>query len=136
MSDIEAPFASAISASGRIPNAAAASTISSGRLRWSFTDMLSDTSISTGKRRLCVRVSLTAAIGSNTVHAMQSGMVFGYVGLVEALVRRFKEELGPGTRVVATGGQASIIADETDVIEEVDPWLTLKGLRIVWELNR
>ena len=77
-----------------------------------------------------------SAIGSNTVHAMQSGMVFGYVGLVEALVERFKKELGPGTRVVATGGQASIIADETDVIEEVDPWLTLKGLRIVWELNQ
>ena len=85
------------------------------------------------------RVELTrppAAIGRNTPHAMQSGLLFGYVGLVEGMVARFKAELGPGTQVVATGGLAQIIAGETDVIDVVDPWLTLHGLRIVYELNQ
>ena len=76
------------------------------------------------------------AIGTNTVHSMQSGLLFGYVGLVEGMVARFRAELGDGMHVVGTGGLAEIIARETDVIEEVDPWLTLKGLRIVWELNQ
>ena len=85
------------------------------------------------------RVQLTrppSAIGRNTSHAIQSGLLFGYVGLVEGMVARFKAELGPETRVVATGGLAEIIAPETDVIDVVDPWLTLHGLRIVYELNR
>jgi type III pantothenate kinase len=77
-----------------------------------------------------------SAIGRNTPHAMQSGLLFGYVGLVEGMVARFKAELGPGTHVVATGGLAEVIARETDVIDVVDPWLTLHGLRIVHELNR
>lgn len=77
-----------------------------------------------------------SAIGRNTPHAMQSGLLFGYVGLVEGMVARFKEELGPGTSVVATGGLAEIVAEETDVIDVVDPWLTLHGLRIVYELNQ
>jgi type III pantothenate kinase len=76
------------------------------------------------------------AVGSNTVHSMQSGLIFGYVGLVEGMVARFRAELGDDMRVIGTGGLAEIIARETDVIQEVDPWLTLKGLRIVWELNR
>jgi type III pantothenate kinase len=85
------------------------------------------------------RVELTrppAAIGRNTPHAIQSGLLFGYVGLVEGMVARFKAELGPGTKIVATGGLAEIIARETDVIDVVDPWLTLHGLRIVYELNQ
>jgi type III pantothenate kinase len=85
------------------------------------------------------RVELTrppAAIGRNTVHSIQSGLLYGYVGLVEGVVARFKAELGPGTRIIATGGLAEIIARETDVIDVVDPWLTLHGLRIVYELNR
>ena len=85
------------------------------------------------------RVDLTrppAAIGRNTVHSMQSGLLFGYVGLVEGMVARFKAELGPGTRIVATGGLAEVIARETEVIDVVDPWLTLHGLRIIYELNR
>lgn len=85
------------------------------------------------------RVELTrppSAIGRNTPHAMQSGLLFGYVGLVEGMVARFKEELGPDTRVVGTGGLAEIVAKETDVIDVVDPWLTLHGLRIVYELNQ
>jgi type III pantothenate kinase len=66
---------------------------------------------------------------------MQSGLVFGYVGLVEGMVARFRAELGPDMQVIGTGGLAEIIARETDAIHEVDPWLTLKGLHIVWELN-
>jgi type III pantothenate kinase len=77
-----------------------------------------------------------AAIGTNTPHSIQSGLLYGYVGLVEGMVARFKAELGPDTRVVATGGLAEIIARESDVLEVVDPWLTLQGLRLVYELNQ
>ncbi len=76
------------------------------------------------------------AIGVNTVDAMRSGILFGYVGLVEGLVTRFRRELGENMRVIATGGLARLIARETAVIEHVDPWLTLKGLRLIYELNR
>ncbi|HEU4760416.1 MAG TPA: type III pantothenate kinase [Dehalococcoidia bacterium] len=77
-----------------------------------------------------------AAIGRNTVAAMQSGLLFGYVGLVEGLVARFKEELGDHARVVGTGGYAELIAGETDVIDVVDPNLALEGLRIIYDMNR
>jgi type III pantothenate kinase len=76
------------------------------------------------------------AIGANTVAAMQSGIFFGYVGLVEGLVARFRRELGEEMRVIATGGLAELVARETPVIQHVDPWLTLDGLRIIYELNR
>lgn len=75
-------------------------------------------------------------IGKNTVHSMQSGMLFGYVGLVEGLVARFRSELGPDMKVIATGGLASLIAAETDVIQMVDPWLTLEGLRLIWHMEQ
>ena len=84
------------------------------------------------------RVEMTAparAIGRNTVASMQSGIIFGYVGLVEGLVARFRQELGPA-RVIATGGLASVICRETAVVDEVVPALTLEGLRMVYELNR
>jgi type III pantothenate kinase len=77
-----------------------------------------------------------AAIGRNTVHSMQSGLLFGYVGLVEGMVARFRAELGPQMKVIATGGLAELIAHETPIIEIVAPWLTLDGLRIIWEMNR
>jgi type III pantothenate kinase len=77
-----------------------------------------------------------AAIGRNTVHAMQSGLLFGYVALVEGMVARFRGELGPKMKVIATGGLAEIVAKETSVIEIIAPWLTLDGLRIIWDLNR
>jgi len=77
-----------------------------------------------------------SAIGRNTTHAIQSGLLFGYVGLVEGLVNRFKAELGPQTHVIATGGLAEIVARETTIIDTVDPWLTLHGLRIIYEMNR
>jgi type III pantothenate kinase len=75
------------------------------------------------------------AIGRNTVNAIQSGLLFGYVGLVEGMVARFRGELGPKMKVIATGGLADLIAAETKVIDIIAPWLTLDGLKIVWELN-
>jgi type III pantothenate kinase len=76
------------------------------------------------------------AIGRNTIAAMQSGILFGYVGLVEGVVTRMKEELDEGVTVIGTGGFAQTIADETDVIDKVDADLTLDGLRLIHELNR
>lgn len=76
------------------------------------------------------------AIGKNPVHSMQSGIMYGYVGLVEGIVARFQRELGGGARVVATGGYAPMIAKETPVIETVNPNLTLIGLRMIHEMNR
>ena len=66
---------------------------------------------------------------------MQSGILFGYVGLVEGLVSRFKAELGGNPRVVATGGLSPLIASETDCIDIVNGDLTLIGLRLIYELN-
>jgi type III pantothenate kinase len=74
-------------------------------------------------------------IGRNTVHAMQAGLLFGYVSMVEGMVERFRKELGPGLKVIATGGLAEIVAQETDVIQIIAPWLTLDGLRLLWDLN-
>jgi type III pantothenate kinase len=76
-----------------------------------------------------------SVIGKNTIQAMQSGLLFGYVGLVEGLVARFRAELGPELKVIATGGLAPLLAAETAVFDAVDPWLTLEGLRLVWEMN-
>ena len=75
-------------------------------------------------------------IGRNTVHAMHSGLLFGYIGLVEGMVSRFRQELGPEMKVIVTGGLAEVIANETEVIQIVAPWLTLDGLRIIWDMNR
>lgn len=75
-------------------------------------------------------------IGRNTIHAMQSGLLFGYVSMVEGMVERFRKELGPGMKVIATGGLAEVVAKETPVIQHIAPWLTLDGLRIIWELNQ
>jgi type III pantothenate kinase len=74
-------------------------------------------------------------IGRNTVHSIQSGLLYGYVGLVEGMVARFRAELGPQMKVIGTGGLAEVIACETQVIEIIAPWLTLDGLKIVWDLN-
>ena len=77
-----------------------------------------------------------SVIGRNTIHAMQSGLLFGYVSMVEGMVGRFRSELGPDMKVIATGGLAEIVARETPVIQHIAPWLTLDGLRIIWELNQ
>ena len=74
-------------------------------------------------------------IGRTTEHAMQSGLLFGYVAMVEGMVTRFREELGEDMKVIATGGLAGMIAEETEVIDVVAPWLTLDGLRILGEMN-
>jgi type III pantothenate kinase len=76
-----------------------------------------------------------SVIGRNTIHAMQSGLLFGYVSMVEGMVSRFRSELGSGMKVVATGGMAEVIAQETQVVDFIAPWLTLDGLRMIWELN-
>ncbi len=78
-----------------------------------------------------------AAIGKNTIHSIQSGVIFGYVGLIEAIIRRMKKELPSGpVDVIATGGQAKILAPLTAQFTLVDPLLTLEGLRIIAERNR
>ena len=76
------------------------------------------------------------AIGKNTVTTMQSGIIFGYVGLIESLVKRMNHELGQEAYVVATGGLAEIIARQTKVVNTVNMHLTLIGLRLIHELNR
>ncbi len=77
-----------------------------------------------------------SVIGRNTVHAMQSGLLFGYVSMVEGMVARFRSELGSDMKVIATGGLAEVVAKETREINIIAPWLTLDGLRIIWELNQ
>ena len=75
----------------------------------------------------------SVVIGRDTVSAMQSGILYGYVGIVEGMVKRFKRVLGKDARVVATGGLAGKISSKTDIIKTVDPDLTLKGLYMLWE---
>jgi type III pantothenate kinase len=76
-----------------------------------------------------------AAIGRNTVHSIQSGVVFGYIGLVEALIRRMRAELGGAALAIATGGLASVIAPLSTEFASIEPWLTLDGLRLISERN-
>jgi type III pantothenate kinase len=76
------------------------------------------------------------AIGKNTVTTMQSGIIFGYVGLIESLVKRMNHELGQEAYVVATGGLAEIIARQTKVVNTVNMHLTLIGLHLIHEMNR
>lgn len=76
-------------------------------------------------------------IGKNTVVSMQAGIVYGYVGLIDEIVSRMKTEIGEGEpMVVATGGFAEMIGSETKTIKEINPFLTLEGLRIIYELNQ
>jgi type III pantothenate kinase len=75
-------------------------------------------------------------VGRTTIGAMESGLFWGYVGMVEGLVRRMTDELGGSAVCVATGGLADVIAPETSLIHHVDPDLTLHGLRLVWERNQ
>jgi type III pantothenate kinase len=84
------------------------------------------------------RVELNApdqAIGKNTTHSIQSGLVFGYSELIKGMIARFKKEIGTDATVIATGGQAIIVKDQVGEFDYIDPDLTLKGLRIVHSLN-
>ncbi len=74
-------------------------------------------------------------IGTNTVRCMQSGLYWGYVGLVDEIATRCKSELGPGTHCVATGGLSNLLAKDSRVIDDVDAFLTLRGLWLLWDLN-
>lgn len=75
------------------------------------------------------------AIGRNTIHALQAGLVLGYSELVKGMVGRFKSELGEHASVIATGGLADVVASEAGVFDSVDPNLTLTGLKIVFDMN-
>jgi len=75
------------------------------------------------------------AIGRNTINAIQSGIIYGYTGLVDELARRILGELGEDATVVATGGHADVLAAESKMIKAVDHWLTLDGLRIIYDRN-
>jgi type III pantothenate kinase len=77
-----------------------------------------------------------SVIGKTTATALQSGLVYGFAGQVEGIVARMRDELGGSPRVVATGGLAGLIAPHVPAIEEVDPFLTLRGLELVWRRNR
>lgn len=90
------------------------------------------------KTALLHTVELTVqpfAIGINTTTAIQSGVVYGYIGLVEGLIKRFKKVLGKQTKVIATGGAARLIAPHVPEISQIIPDLTLDGIRILWERN-
>jgi type III pantothenate kinase len=91
---------------------------------------------STSQLRRIELAAPTSAIGKNTVHSMQSGLVLGYVGLVETMINRFKNEMAdPDIKVIATGGSASLIVEHTDSIDVIDEDLTLRGLRYIHSLN-
>ncbi len=75
------------------------------------------------------------AMGRNTQEAMQSGLIFGYVGLVKELIARLRAELAPRAKVIATGDHAPVITPLVEEIEAVDPWLTLEGLRLIAARN-
>lgn len=76
------------------------------------------------------------AVGTNTVEALQSGIMFGYAGLVDSLVARFRDEIGLSAKVIATGGLAETMRGECKSIQIIDQLLTLNGLRILWERDR
>lgn len=75
-------------------------------------------------------------VGTNTIDAMQSGIVFGYVGLINEIIMRIKKEIEGNAKVVATGGDADLICNETSVIDVLDQNLTLEGLQMIYKMNR
>lgn len=76
-----------------------------------------------------------AVIGKTTVAGLQSGLVYGFAGQVDGIVGRIREELGSEARAIATGGLADLVSPHSRTIERVDPFLTLEGLRLIWDLN-
>lgn len=75
-------------------------------------------------------------IGRNTIHAMQAGLIFGYVSSIEGLLEKFRHALGQEMCVIGTGGFIHVLGKLIPKIDHIDPWLTLDGLRLIWELNR
>jgi len=92
--------------------------------------------LNTSQLRRAELVAPDSAIGQNTTEALQSGLVLGYAGLVTGLVGRFKKELGEDAKVVGTGGLAGIMSKVTDVFDDINPDLTLIGLRLIYGKNR
>jgi len=93
----------------------------------------------TAQLRRIELVAPRSPIGKNTVHAMQSGVVWGYISLVEGMVARIRHDMGDmgvSAKVIATGGLARLVASNTTCVDIVDANLTLDGLRAIWELNR
>jgi type III pantothenate kinase len=80
-------------------------------------------------------VAPDSVIGRNTIASIQSGLIWGFVAQVEGMVKRMVDELGGKARVIATGGQAALVAELTNVIETTDPLLTLEGLRLIYSQN-
>ena len=87
---------------------------------------------------MCIRDSVKPerVIGKSTIANMQSGLIYGYIGMVEYIVKKLKEEMGcPDAKVIATGGLSEIVSSNSDVIDIVDRTLTLRGLYLLYKLN-
>ena len=91
--------------------------------------------LNTSQLRRVELVAPKSAIGQNTTAALQSGLVLGYAGLVTTMVDRFKKELGQDARVIGTGGLVEVVAREAQIFDQVNPDLTLIGLRLVHQMN-
>ncbi len=92
-------------------------------------------SASTAQLPLVRLVPPPTAVGRNTVHSIQAGVIFGYAGLVEGLLARMRAEMGGNAQAIATGGLAQVIAPLCHSFTAIEPWLTLDGLRIIAERN-